>query len=620
MSASDRWSRVEALYHAARARSAGERAAFLDAACNGDAELRREVESLLAQPTSDGDFLGEGAVAAAAHLITNPGATVMIGRRIGAYQLQTLLGAGGMGEVFRARDTQLGRDVAIKILPRVFSSDPERRARFEREARMLATLNHPHIGAIYGVVDAEGVRALVLELVEGDTLADRLQRGPVPVTEALSIARQIADALDAAHEKGIIHRDLKPANIKITPDGVLKVLDFGLAKAGSEGGAADLTHSPTMTVGGTRDGIILGTAAYMSPEQARGRVVDKRTDVWAFACVLYEMLTGRLVFPGETVSDTIAAILEREPDWTVLPDSTPSAIRRLLRRCLQKEPKKRLRDIGDVRLELEDPQSDTPASADARPGRPHRGLSLTWSAMVIVAAAAGAFALGRTARPGIASSDAPTFSRVVRLTASAAHEMAPAISPDGKWVAYLSDARGPTDVWVQFVGGGQPINLTANANLTLSSRSVVGGLEISPDGSRILFQGGPTEATANSTYSVPAPLGGVPSRFLENGIAGARWSPDGKRLAFTLAGGSAGDAIWIADADGSNRRLLVRAEGNIHAHWPSWSADGRYIFFNHSMTAWNEEPTEVYRVAADGGTPEPFVPQPEPRRLRRRDP
>ena len=183
-------------------------------------------------------------------------------------------------------------------------------------------------------------------------------------------------------------------------------------------------HSPTMTVGGTRDGVILGTAAYMSPEQARGRVVDKRTDVWAFACVLYEMLTGRLVFSGETVSDTIAAILEREPDWAALPDSTPLAIRRLLRRCLEKEPKKRLRDIGDVRLELEDPQSDTRAGADARPGRPHRGLSLTWSAMVIVAAAAGGFALGRTARPGIASSDAPTFSRVVRLTASAAHEMA----------------------------------------------------------------------------------------------------------------------------------------------------------------------------------------------------
>jgi Tol biopolymer transport system component len=361
-----------------------------------------------------------------------------------------------------------------------------------------------------------------------------------------------------------------------------------------------------MTIGGTRDGVILGTAAYMSPEQARGMPIDKRTDIWAFGCLFYEMLTGRAAFVGNTITDTLAGILERQPDWGALPDSTPLAIRKLLTQALEKDPRKRLRDIGDARVELGDVQGGA-RLADAAPvARPRTWLSLAWAA-VTVAAVAGAFSLGRTIQPGIAATGIPTFSRVVRLTASAAHEMAPAISPDGKWVAYLSDARGPTDVWVQFVGGGQPINLTANAQLVLSSRSIVGGLEISPDGARILFEGGPTEATNNATYSVPAPLGGVPSRFLANGVHGVRWSPDGTRIAYTLAGGSAGDAIWLAAADGTNPRLLVRAEGNLHKHWPSWSADGQYVYFDRSMTAWNAAPTEVYRVAAAGGTPERVV-------------
>ena len=249
---------------------------------------------------------------------------ILTGRRFGVYEVQASIGAGGMGEVYRARDTTLGRDVAIKILPATFSSDPDRRARFDREARVLAALNHPHIAAIYGVEESGGIRGLVLELVEGDTLAERIAKGPLPIREALTIAQQIADALDAAHEKGIVHRDLKPANIKITADGIVKVLDFGLAKAAdADGSNRDLTQSPTVSFGGTRDGVILGTAAYMSPEQARGKVVDKRTDVWAFGCVVYEMLTGHSAFAGDTLSDTIAAILEREPDWSVLPQRRP---------------------------------------------------------------------------------------------------------------------------------------------------------------------------------------------------------------------------------------------------------------------------------------------------------
>src|SRR5713101_249472 len=277
------------------------------------------------------------------------------GTRLGPYEIQAPLGAGGMGEVYRARDTKLRRDVAIKILPQVFTSDPERLARFEREAQMLAALNHSHIGAIYGVEDANGVRALVLELVEGQTLAERLRRGSLPVKEALAIACQMADALESAHERGIVHRDLKPANVKITPDGTVKVLDFGLAKAAvSYAPGSDLGQSPTVSVGPTRDGMIVGTAAYMSPEQARGKAVDKRTDIWAFGCVLYEMLTGKQVFEGETVPEILAAVLKEEPDWLALPPSTPAQICGLLRRCLQKDRTLRFRDAGDARIEIQE--------------------------------------------------------------------------------------------------------------------------------------------------------------------------------------------------------------------------------------------------------------------------
>ena len=303
----DRWRRVEELYQAALEHDAGSRAAFLAERCAGDTALRQEVESLLEQSASGDGFMDRPAAAMAGEA-SDFAASVLTGRRLGVYQVQSRIGAGGMGEVYRARDLKLGRDVAIKILPRVFTADADRLARFDREARVLASLNDPRIGAIYGFEESEGVRALVLELVEGPTLADRIARGPIPMTEALALARQIAEALDVAHGKGIIHRDLKPANVKITSAGDVKVLDFGLAKA-AIGDATDLTQASTM-LGDTREGIILGTAAYMSPEQARGQVVDKRTDVWAFGCVLYEMLTGRMAFGGATLSDTLAAVID----------------------------------------------------------------------------------------------------------------------------------------------------------------------------------------------------------------------------------------------------------------------------------------------------------------------
>jgi serine/threonine protein kinase len=344
----ERWQQVSRIYHDALACDCGERASFLREACRNDEALREEVESLLAQPASGENFLGEAALAMAPGLVNDSAEATLTGQRLGVYHILELLGVGGMGEVYRARDTKLGRDVALKVLPRLFSADPERLTRFEREARLLASLNHPHIAAIYGVEETSDVHALVLELVEGPTLAERVHRGPLPTAEAVRIARQIADALEAAHERGVVHRDLKPQNIKVKPDGTVKVLDFGLAKAVlAAANDADVSPTSTTPIDGTPDGIILGTTSYMSPEQSRGHAVDRRTDIWAFGCVLYEMLTGYPSFAGETISDTLAAVLKQEPDWQALSADTPPGIRSLLRRCLKKDPVDRLHDIAN---------------------------------------------------------------------------------------------------------------------------------------------------------------------------------------------------------------------------------------------------------------------------------
>src|SRR5262245_35898839 len=287
--------------------------------------------------------------------------TLTPGTRLGSYQVTAQIGAGGMGEVYRATDTTLARSVAIKVLPESVASAAERLARFEREAKTLASLNHPNIAQVYGFEKADSVRALVMELVEGPTLADRIAAGPIPIDEALQIARQIAEALEAAHEQGIIHRDLKPANVKVRPDGRVKVLDFGLAKAIETSSAipGELSRSPTITTPAmTQAGVILGTAAYMSPEQARGRAVDKRADIWAFGCVLFEMLAGRRVFQQDEVSDTLAFVLTKDPDWNALPPETPSAVHRLLRGCLVRDRSGRLPDIGSVRLEIDEAQNE----------------------------------------------------------------------------------------------------------------------------------------------------------------------------------------------------------------------------------------------------------------------
>src|SRR6266542_948680 len=394
------------------------------------------------------------------------------GQSLGPYTILAPLGAGGMGEVYRARDGKLGRDVAIKILPAHLTADPERCARFAREARLLASLNHPHIGAIYGLDETDGVTALVLELVEGPTLADRLERGRLPTSEALAIARQVAEALDAAHEKGIVHRDLKPANIVLqsaanasgVPSGDLraKVLDFGLAKTMAGGTQGDLIQRPSGSLGGTADGRILGTPAYMSPEQARGQAVDKRTDIWAFGCVLYEMLAGCPAFAGDTMSDTFVTILEREPDWAALPaGETPAHIRVLLERCLRKDPRKRLHDIADALIELEDgnkPNASTRSAADVVPHTSARGRErLGW-----IAAAALALALGGTlvlnsrdvklAEPEVVEFPilAPEGLRFTRYSAEFA------VSPDGRHVAFVATSSAGSSLWIRSLATVDP--------------------------------------------------------------------------------------------------------------------------------------------------------------------
>src|SRR5439155_14209989 len=371
--------------------------------------------------------------------------------RLGPFDIGALIGVGGMGQVYRARDSKLNRDVAVKILPDYFAADADRLARFTREAQTLAALNHPNIAHIYGLEEAGGVRALVMELVEGEDLAEPMKRGPIPIDAAIDIARQIAEALEAAHEQGIVHRDLKPANIKIRPDGVVKVLDFGLAKAmarsdvvkpsgsgvpsGAESRHDGVSQSPTLaTPAMTGLGTVLGTAAYMAPEQAKGKAVDKRADIWAFGAILFEMLAGRRLFDADSVAESIGFIVAREPDWSALPSSTPIRIQQLLRRCLTKDPKERLRDIGEARIVLARPDDSTTSVAGAALGRQFTlGAALGAAVMLVVAALTAALFASRTS-----SAHAPPLRRFELTGAIASASAGPVIAPDGSRLAYVS--------------------------------------------------------------------------------------------------------------------------------------------------------------------------------------
>ena len=442
MNSASGWPRVRSLFHEAVQRPRAQWSGFLEQECAGDESLRREVESLLAAHEGADGFLNRAPIPVSRVLAAAP---LTPGVRLGDFEITGTLGAGGMGEVYRARDTRLGREVAVKILPSVVAGDPDRRARFERESRLLAALNHPHIAAIHSVEEIGGRLALILELVEGSTLAERLATGPIPIAEALTFARQLAEALEAAHARGVVHRDLKPSNVKIASDGAVKLLDFGLAKATltvHEGNA----QMRSADADPTRDGVILGTGAYMSPEQARGQAVDKRTDIWAFGCLLYEMLTARRTFSGETISDTIAAILDREPDWTALPPALPPEVRRLVRRCLQKDPRRRIHDIADARVEIDEAldAASAPAASLPRAIWAHRPML----AIVVVTLLLAGVALSLGAwRPGSRAADLSSASSFeylpLALPDGVGLQSPPMVSPDGSSIAYVgSDGRG----------------------------------------------------------------------------------------------------------------------------------------------------------------------------------
>ena len=450
------------------------------------------------------------------------------GTKIGPYEIVSPLGVGGMGEVYRAHDSRLKRDVAIKVLPLAFASDPNRMKRFEREAQLLASLNHPNIASIYGLEESDNLRALIMELVEGSTLAERISQGPLPQSDSLSIAKQIAEALEYAHERGIIHRDLKPANIKLTTDSFAKVLDFGLAKALSdESTSADISTSPTLTAAGTRAGLILGTAAYMSPEQARGKSVDRRADIWSFGCVLFEMLTGKLTFSGETVSDTLAAVLTKEPELDQLPPSTPPVIHQLLARCLQKDPRNRLQAIGDARIEIEDILSgeksgllpitkDATVIATEGKSKPPRWRTYVPISTGLLLAIVSALLLWSnfSHRP-----DSPAWN--ADLISGPNLALGPRISPDGHTLAFQVMIDNVTQVAVGSPDTGNWTLLTHTRN-----HGFINELSWSPDGSKLYFDR--NIATPVGIYSVPA-LGGEERLVLEN--AGTPEAlPDGSLL------------------------------------------------------------------------------------------
>ena len=490
------------------------------------------------------------------------GPALAVGQQIGPYTVRSPLGSGGMGEVYRARDATLGREVAIKVLPSLFTSDPERLARFEREARLLASLNHPNIATIHGVEHADGLHALVLELVEGETLGQRLEstssglpdnRAGLPLAEALVIARQIADALEAAHEKGVVHRDLKPANIKIRPDGVVKVLDFGLAKAVAPADSpTDGSQLPTQTRGGTRDGAILGTPTYMSPEQARGQAVDTRTDIWAFGCVLYEMLTGSRVFAGNTSGEVLAEILKTEPDWDRLPAHTPENIRRLLDRCLRKERSRRLKDIADARLEIDD------VSFSVRPpdrASLKRGERSMWAAAVAALLVAILVIVASSRRP-----EEPERRFEINTPPRTS---AFALSPDGLTVAFVASSDGQSRLWVR------PLNaLTANA---LAGTEGARLPFWSPDGRSIgFFTVGELKRVSLNDGLVQTITTAVPSS------AGASWNRENT----ILYSASPGAPIWRIPATGGEPVAATRFEAAQRGHFgPHFLPDQRHFLF-----------------------------------------
>ena len=516
-----------------------------------------------------------------------------VGSRLGHYDVTALIGEGGMGQVYQATDTKLNRQVALKILPEAFATDPDRLARFQREAQVLASLNHPNIAQIHGIEEDEGTRALVLELVEGPTLAERIKQGPIPLDEALPIAKQIAEALEAAHEAGVIHRDLKPANIKVKDDGTVKVLDFGLAKALDPSPEGDPSRSPTLTAAATQMGVIMGTAAYMSPEQARGKTVDRRADIWSFGVVLYEMLTGVRPFRGEDVSLTLASVMKSDVDVKTLPPALPETLRTVLRRCLEKDPLQRVRDIGDVRLAMEGAFESAPSERTG--ARQLRQLQV-WQRpapaavaifALVVLTAVGVWNLPRSTTP----------SRLVRFAINTPvggplavqldrAQGTIAFSPDGSRVVYRSGSP-------QYSGGELYVrDLAQSEAVPLPGTDGALGPFFSADGEWVAFQDGQD----NALKRVPV-LGGAPLTIcpLPGRLRGASWGPDGTIVFGTTNSG----LMWVPAVGGDPEPLTVldAEQGEVGHWWPEVLPDGDSVLF----TVWSGSQSRIAVVSLDTG-------------------
>jgi Tol biopolymer transport system component len=498
--------------------------------------------------------------------------TLSPGSRVGPFEISRPLGAGGMGEVYRARDTRLHRDVAIKALPAEFAADAERLARFQREARLLASLNHPNIAAIYGLEEDGGANYLVLEIVEGESLSQRLAAGPLPIEEALAVCAQIAAGVSAAHDAGVIHRDLKPGNVMVRSDGSIKVLDFGLAKsAEAPQTASDLSASPTASLG-TQTGVILGTAAYMSPEQTRGRALDKRTDVWSFGCILYECLTGRQVFREKTVSDTLASIIRSEPDWNALPAETPAKIRDLVKRCLQKDPRRRLHDIADARLEIEEalagPAEKEPAVPVAPPAPPAKKAAPTWIALGVLAGALGGAILSRAWTP-VARRESPAVIRsAIALPADTRLRVAylrpsMAFSPDGRKLVFRAVKGRVNQLYLRDLSRADAVPIPGTE----------GAFDpfFSSDGEWLVFFAGNQLKKVALSGGTPTALSDAPPVSM-----GGTWAPDGSILFAPRPNG--GLARLPAGAKAYQELTKLDANRGEHAHvWPQLLPDGENV-------------------------------------------